>query len=323
MKLLQGVLVLVLASMLTGCVIAADSGDLKKAGLLLPHPMDDQGWNKKGYEGMLTIHSNMEVDVLLEENIRSYQAIYDAVEAFDEEGVNLVFGHSQIYAKPFMTLKDDYPHIHFVSFNGEVDGENITSLHFQGYSMGFFAGMLASEMSESDEVAVIAAFPWQPEVEGFEDGAKHQMENVTVHVDYVESWADEEKALSIYQTMKRKGVDVYYPAGDGYHVSVIEEVKDDGFHAIGYVGDQQDLGESTILTSTVQRVDQLYENVASQFNEGSLESGNRYYDFQDGVVTLGEYSVDVPESLQKWLDEQVEVYIETGKLPSEIEDSME
>ncbi|MBM7096250.1 BMP family ABC transporter substrate-binding protein [Bacillus sp. H-16] len=320
MNRLPVLFILLLSVFLSGCVISAENGGLHKAGLLLPHTMDDQGWNSKGYQGILAIHSSMEVDVLYEENIRSKEAIHNAVKEFDAGGVNLIFGHGNIYADAFMELKDDYPDIHFVSFNGEVAGENVTSLHFQGYSMGFFAGMLASRMSETNAVGVIGAFDWQPEVEGFEDGARFERSDVDVHVGFVESWIDVEGALDIYETMRADNVDVYYPAGDGYHVAVIEQVKADDAYAIGYIADQLDLGESTVLTSTVQRVDTLYETVASQFNSGDLESGNRYYDFMEGVIAMGEFSADVPGDVKDWLTEYVEIYTETGKLPFEVED---
>ncbi|WP_026690276.1 BMP family ABC transporter substrate-binding protein [Alteribacter aurantiacus] len=320
MKSMPMFVIVILTVILAGCsMISAESGKLEKAGLLLPHTMDDQGWNNKGYQGILGIHSSMNVEVMFEENVQSKHAIHNAVEKFDQKGVNLIFGHSNIYADVFTELKEEFPHIHFVSFNGEVTGENVTSIHFQGYSMGFFAGMLASRMSDTDAVGVIGAFDWQPEVEGFRDGAQFENDHATVFVRFAESWIDEEAALIYYEEMREQGVDVFYPAGDGFHISVIEQIKADDRYAIGYVADQLDLGESTVLTSTVQQVDTLYERVATEFNNGELESGNRYYDFMEGVISLGDFSKEVPDDVVEWLNEHVEMYVETGKLPSEVE----
>lgn len=302
---------------LVGCVQAQEK-PLEKVGFLLPHPIDDQGWNAKGYQGMLKLQSSLDVDVLIKEDIRSQQLVREAIDEFSEEEVGLIFGHSHLYADIFMDIKDEYPDIHFISFNGEVEGDNVTSLHFDGYAMGFFAGMLASEVSDSHSVGVIAAFPFQPEVQGFEDGAKFHLPSVTVKVDFVESWVDEEEALKIFRDMNRNNVDIFYPAGDGYHLTIIEEVKKEGLHAIGYVGDQLDLGESTVLTSTVQEVEKLYEYAATRYQKGELESGNIYFDFQDDVITMGKYGQGVSASTQEWLEGHISTYIETGDLPNNL-----
>ncbi|SER94593.1 BMP family ABC transporter substrate-binding protein [Salipaludibacillus aurantiacus] len=302
--------------LLAGCAQAQEK-PLDKIGVLLPHPVDDRGWNSKGYQGILKVQSAMDLEISLKEDIRSSEAVKEAIREFAEEEAGLIIGHSHIYADIFMEVKDDFPSIHFVSFNGEVEGDNITSLHFDGYAMGYFAGMLASEMSEEGTIGTIAAFPFQPEVQGYEDGANYHSPSVNVLVEYVESWADEEKAVEVFHEMKNKGADIFYPAGDGYHVRVVEEVKKEGLYAIGYVGDQIDLGESTILTSTVQEVEKLYEYVATQFKNGELETGNKYYDFQEEVISLGSFGQEVPEDIKKWLEEQVDTYIQTGKLPHE------
>lgn len=302
---------------LFGCSTATETNTSTKVGLLLPHNIDDQGWNSKGYEGLLKIHSSLNVDVFYKEEINSKEKAKAAIEEFDESGVNLIFGHGQMFAPYFMELKDEYPDIHFITFNADVHGDNITSLHFEGYSMGFFAGMLAAEMSETNTVGVLAAFPWQPEVEGFVEGVSFQNNEVEVKVEFVSSWVDIGKAIELYNQMVAEDVDVFYPAGDGFHVAIIEEVKKHGLYVIGFVSDHSDLGQSTVLTSTIQHVDNLYEIVAQQFLKGELGAGNKSFDFAEGVISLGTFSSEVPELLKNKINDAINVYIQTGKLPNE------
>ncbi|MBU9721805.1 MULTISPECIES: BMP family ABC transporter substrate-binding protein [Bacillaceae] len=307
---------IILIFFVSGC--GSNGNGLEKAGILLPHPIDDQGWNSKGYQGMLNIQSTFDIQVIIKEDIHTEDSIFTSVKEMDEEGVTLIFGHSSLYADYFMELKDQYPHIHFVSFNGEVEGENVTSVHFEGYAMGYFAGLLSSEMTKTNQLGIIAAFSFQPEVQGFKDGAVFNREEVSVTVEFVESWVDSTKAIKYFHRMKEEGVDVFYPAGDGFHVEVVEEVKRSGLFAIGYVGDHYDLGEQTILTSTVQHVEKLYEKVVNDFIEGKLESGNHYYDFADEVISLGEYGINVPDEKRDWIEKAIKEYIETGKFPHEL-----
>ncbi|ARK31496.1 BMP family ABC transporter substrate-binding protein [Halalkalibacter krulwichiae] len=310
-------LLLVPVILLIGCA-SPNASNGNRVGLLLEDTIDDQGWNSKGYQGLLNIHSNLNVEVMFKEDMNTEPKVKNAIEDFVKEEVELVFGHGRYYADLFTEIAPLYPDVHFVSFNGEVEGDNVTSLHFDSYAMGYFAGMIAAAMSETGHIGAIATFPWQPEVQGFEAGAAlYGRNDSSVHIEYVHDWFDSELASSYFEQLKSEGVDVFYPAGDGFHVSVIEEARNEGLYAIGYVGDQSDLGESTVLTSTVQHVDYLYELIAEKYFNSELEKGNLRFDFDDGVITLGNFSSKVPEEFQIKIGNAVKSYIETGELPQE------
>ncbi|WP_044748690.1 BMP family ABC transporter substrate-binding protein [Bacillus alveayuensis] len=303
---------------LSGCQpLVQTSGELEKVGLLVPQTINDQVWGTKGYKGLLNIQSQFKVDVFYKEGMDNEAVITQAVEEFQRKGVNLIFGHGSEYAQYFNRLAPEYPNIHFVCFNGEAKEKNVTSLNFKGNAMGFFGGMVAGKMTKTGKVGVIAAFEWQPEVNGFFEGALYQNENVDVEIRFVQHWGDVRRALELLDELIADGVDVVYPAGDGYNVPVIEKLKQHGLYAIGYVTDQSDLGKATVLTSTVQHVDRLYKLVAKQFNEGKLKSGNLYFDFQDGVISLGKFSPLVDEEFRQSLADEIERYKKTGKLPNE------
>jgi transcriptional activator of comK gene len=242
-----------------------------------------------------------------------------AVKEFAEKGVNLIFGHGNEYAAYFNQLSSEYPDIHFVSFNGDAREDNTSSFSFEGYAMGFFGGMTAAHMSSTKKISVIAAYEWQPEAEGFYEGAVFQDPDIEAKLEYVGHWDDEDIALKILDKLIAEGHDVIYPAGDGYNIPVIERIKEEGLYAIGYVSDQADLGQSTVLTSTVQHVDMLYGLVAREFNEGNLKSGNVDVDFQDEVISLGKFSPLVDHEFKQKIREYIMEYKESGKMPYETE----
>ncbi len=308
-------IILLCLFLLGACGEAKPSGKLQKAGLLVPETINDQVWGTKGFKGMLKIQEKFHVDVFYKEGVNSQAEVERAVKEFDHKGVNLIFGHGSEYAEYFNKISQDYPKIHFVSFNGDAKNSNTTSLNFKAHAMGFFGGMVASHMSKGQNVGVLGAYEWQPEIEGFYQGAQAENKNVKVHIEYVGNWDDEKKAVQLADQMMDSGVDVIYPAGDGFNVPVIEKVKERGLYVIGYVSDQSDLGESTVLTSTIQQVDSLYEKVAEQFNAGKLKSGNLSFDFQDDVITLGKYSPLVSKEFIMKMKKQIEEYKKSGKLP--------
>lgn len=176
--------------------------------------------------------------------------------------------------------------------------------------------MVASEMSDSNVIGVLTTFPLPPEVEGFVEGASYADPNVRVLVDVVTSGFYVDEALMKHNKMIMRNADVFYPAGANYHVQIIEEIKRQGLYAIGFVTDFSDLGQSTILTSTVQNVDELYLLIAEKYMNDELLSGNQTFDLVDGVISLGPFSPDVPEDVQKEIKEAVEEYIVSGNLPN-------
>ncbi|MGG3914651.1 BMP family ABC transporter substrate-binding protein [Bacillus sp. es.034] len=300
---------------LSGCS-AGDSEEIEKVGLLVPEAVNDGVWGTKGYKGLLKIQSDYHADVFYKEGMKNDTSIKQAVEEFDDKDVTLVFGHGSEYVDVFNELSGEHPDMHFVSFNGHATEKNTTSLQFKGYAMGFFGGMTAAFHSKTNKIGVIAAFEWQPEVQGFIDGAKYQNSETEINVEYTNHWDDQERALKELDTLLNEDTDVVYPAGDGYNVAVIEKLKEKGLYAIGYVSDQSDLGESTVLTSTVQQADKLYEVVADKFAQDELKSGNLEFDFEDGVISMGKFSPLIPKDFQSEMKQHIKDYIDTGKLPN-------
>lgn len=304
---------------LSGCADYFDQGNLQKAGLLVETSIHNQPWDKKGYEGLLQIGEEFDIDVYYEENIQTKQDVTEAVDKLVNKGVNLIYGHSSAYGKFFKEISQAYPNVHFIYFNGGQFEEDVTSLNFNSHAMGFFGGMVAAKMTSSNQVGVVGAFEWQPEIEGFYEGVKFQNQEAEVHFNYVNGWTGNNTALKMYNQMLDRGVDVFYPAGNSFSMPIIEQAQQDGVYAIGYVTDQNDIAENTVLTSTVQHVEKLYVLTAEKFNEGELRGGVMTFDFQDDVISMGKYSPEVPEEFQDKVEAAIEDYKETGLLPNEQE----
>nr|WP_302328433.1 BMP family ABC transporter substrate-binding protein [Salirhabdus salicampi] len=289
----------------------------KNVGLLIEGSIEDQTWGEKGHNGLMLIKEELGANVYYQEGVKSQIEVNRAVAEFADNDVKLIFGHSSNFGRFFQEISDDYPDIQFVYFNGNTFSSNVMSINFNAHAMGFFAGMVAASMTNTNHVGVIAAYEWQPEVEGFYEGAKYVNPDIKVDIEYVNSWDDRETALDIFHEMEEEHVDVFYPAGDGYNVPVINEIKKNGLYAIGFISDQIHLGESTILTSTVQHVDRLYVVVAERFFNDQLTSGILFFDFADGVITMGEFSEEVPWKIENKIKKVVQRYIDTGNLPNE------
>ncbi|MEN1970323.1 BMP family ABC transporter substrate-binding protein [Lentibacillus sp. N15] len=303
--------------LLSGCGHYFDHGNIQRVGMLVETSIHDQGWGQKGYKGLLAIRDKYDVDVYYQEDITTEEDVKRAVEELVNKGVNLIFGHSSTYGKVFVDISSEYPEVQFVYFNGGYYAENVASLNFSAQAMGYFGGMIASKMTATNQVGIVAAYEWQPEVEGFYEGAKYQNPDAEVHVDFVNDWNDDKSALMSYKEMRQNDVDVVYPAGDSFSEDMIELASQDGIYAFGYVSDRSDIDERTVLTSTVQHADRLYERIAEKFNKGKLTGQILTFDFQDDAISLGKFSPDVPQAFQQKMKKAISNYKESGLLPNE------
>lgn len=311
------VTIIIMIMILPGCNYFSDDNNLQNAGMLFESEIAGNAWNEKGYEGLLAIEQEFNIDVFYKENTSKENDVLQAVDEFVQEGVNLIIGHGNSYGHHFVDLTKTYPEVQFIYMNGDLYNPKVTSLNFDSHAMGFFGGMVAGEMTETDEIGVIAVFSWQAELEGFYEGVKYQNPKAEVHIDFVNDWDDKEQAMIIYNEFVAAGTDVIVPVGNAYSKAVIEAAAKDDIYSIGYVADQHELAPEHVLTSMIQHVEAVYLNAAEDFNEEALMGGIRSYDFHDDYITLGMFNEKINSNFEKKITEAIEEYKKTNLLPIE------
>ena len=310
-------IVLFMIIILPGCSYFSDHNNLLNAGMLFESEIEGNAWNEKGYDGLLAIEKEFNTNVFYKENVQKENDIIQAVDEFVNEGVNLIIGHGNSYGHHFVDLTKTYPEVHFIYMNGDLYNPKVTSLNFDSNAMGFFGGMVAGEMSESDEIGVIAVFSWQPELEGFYEGVKYQNPDAEIHIDFVNDWDDLEQAMIIYDEFLKAGTDVVVPVGNAYSQAVIQAAAADDIYTLGYVADQQKIAPEHVLTSMIQDIEAVYVNAAEDFNDEVLMGGIRSYDFHDDFITLGTFNEKIDGNFEREITEAIEEYKETNLLPFE------
>jgi transcriptional activator of comK gene len=312
----KSILFIIVFLLLAGCQQSVSTTQKEKVGLLVPTTINEPIWGSKGYRGLLQIQTELGAEVYYKEEMETEADVRKAVREMNQKGVSIIFGHGKEYEPFFKAIHQDYPNIQFIYFNGSYTADNVVSINFEAFASGFFAGMVAAEMSKTNEIGLIAAYEWQQEVKGFEKGAIYQNPETKVYVNYTYDWDDITQANALLEDMMKKGVDVFYPAGDAFNIPVIKKVKENNLYVIGFISDQIDFGRETVLTSTVQHIDKVYEEVTRQYINGQLQEGIYSYDFKDGFITMGEFSPSVPTHFKERINGLIKRYIETDKLPN-------
>ena len=202
-----------------------------------------------------------------------------------------------------------FPDTHFVLFQDEAAGSNITSVEFADHETAFLAGAAAALTSKTGVVGFVGGVntPSLLRFEaGFTAGAQIVDASVRVEVTYASRLPSYEGFIRpvLAQRAARQligaGADVLYvPAGAaqyGGFQAVIEASATAGRHlwAIGadedayLMDDWQRTGDSKhhILTSTIKRFDLAAYDAVHDYVEGDLAAGSRVYDLSNGGLHL-------------------------------------
>lgn len=289
--------------------------EINSVGFIFPESINDQTWGTEGYKAVLDIVQDYDTNFYIQENIDNEEKTKLVLNEFLHRDVSIIYGQGSMYEKIFNEYAKKYPDVHFVFTNGKSKHKNVSALNVEAYSMGFFAGYLASHESKTHKIGVIGAFDYQPEIKGFMDGAYYENKKTIIQASFVKTWEYNNDVGVITKKMIENDVDVFYPAADGINSEVMGIVKDYDRKAIGYITDQSYLGDF-VLASTEQDISKLYQDIAREYSEGRLIGGTKYYGMKDNITSLHGYSPLVTSSTIEKMDKLIEEYKKTGKLPN-------
>ncbi|KAA1042582.1 BMP family ABC transporter substrate-binding protein [Macrococcus equipercicus] len=295
--------------------------ELTSVGFLFPGSMYDQTWGTEGYKGMLDIVQTYDTAFFYEQNINTRVKMEKAIKEMAARKVNILFGQGKEFSQVFNDLASQYPDINFVVFNGKSKAENVTAVNIDGYSMGFFSGMVAGHQTDNNRIGVIGAYNTQPDIRGFIDGAQYENPKVKVVANYISTFGYDNRGEMLADRMiKHDRVDVLFPAADGVNADIMMLLKDQDVSGIGYIIDQSGYGPQ-VLTSLQLNLAKAYADMADRYTKNQLQGGTYYFGVKEGMVQLGEFSYRVDPEFQQEINKQLKRYESERILPNGRKDS--
>ena len=310
MKKMLAILISVL--MILGCVSAVAESKPLKVALIVTGVANDNGWNQCAYDGLLKLQEKFGVEISVLENIGVADAEANFT-AYAADGYDLVFGHSQQYGDPMLSVAELFPDTVFVAIEGtDCNGSNMGSYQLKCQETAYVIGMLAAKTSKSQNVLIVSSFPgpsMNKIVNGYYDGAKAVNPEIKVLDQYTNSYVDTTVAKEIAENAIQNGVDFIYhcanAAGDPALLAGIE-------HSLPVVGDSYDqsfLSPEFVLTSAQYNVDKLMEKAYNDVVSGAFAGAIVEGGMADGVVALvygdGAFNPSVPEDVQAELNDVI------------------
>ena len=255
---------IVLAMVLSGCGPAATAVPTKaptavptkaktKVAVLFPGVVTDQSWNQFGYEGLVRAEEECGVEIGYSEDVSQDEQI-EVLRNYAAEGYDIIIGHGGEYDDSIGTVAKEYPDLQFGVADGEPKADNVSATTLSFRQMGYLAGILACEMTESDHVAYVVGELLECSdqgLEGFEAGVETCGREIEVTYIATGDWADVAKGREAALALIDAGVDVLWHMLDTADAGLISAAEDRGVWAIGLYRDSSSLGPNAVLGSTL------------------------------------------------------------------------
>ncbi len=288
------------------------SGDGVKVAMVLPGPINDEGFNQSGYEGLKECEA-AGAEITYQEKT----PVPDFVKAFETlaQSNDLVIGHGFEFGEIAHKVAADYPDADFAVTSNPLEPEDPNVQHIMPNSTqgAYLAGVAAGKTTESNKLGGIAGFDFpvlETQMAAFLAGAKSVNPKATLKTVYLGTFDDVSKGKEAARSQAASGIDVIYHIADAAGVGVIDGAQEEGIKAVGWGVDQSDLAPDTVIASQIVDQAKMIGESCQTLIDGNFEGGKLVVDgLESGVVGLTPVE-NAPEGTQEAVDKAREGIID-------------
>ncbi len=182
---------------------------------------------------------------------------------------DIIFGDAFGNEEAVRAVAAQYPNIAFVFGSGLGPSEpNLSVFDNWIHEPAYLSGLIAGSLTKTDTIGIVAGFPI-PEVNrlvnAFTQGAREANSDVTVKVNFINSWFDPEAASSVAETQIAAGADMIFAERLGAHEAA---VKHQNVLVFGNLADQNALAPNVIITGPVWHMEPTINYIVNQVSAG-------------------------------------------------------
>jgi basic membrane protein A len=268
----------------------------------------DQSFNQSAWEGLEKLNADTGVEVKYIESKQASDFVTN-LNYLSDNGANLLWGIGYACADAILEAAETNPEFSYaiVDNSYEETPENVTGVMFRAQEPSFMVGYIAGRTTQTDKVGYVGGiqsglldqFQYGYEA-GVQYAAKELGKEITVSVQYAESFSDAAKGKAIAAKMYTEGCDVVYHAAGGTGTGVIEAAQEADKWVIGVDRDQYYLAPGHVLTSALKLVGKAVYNVSKEAIDGNEIGGKTYtYGLKEECVGIPEENPNLDESVYK------------------------
>ena len=258
--------------------------------------MQEQGWNRLHYEGILEACKEPDVTLLVKEGVKENTGQCEqAIRELVKEGADMIILSSYGYASEVLPVVKEYPEIAFYSESFDHTAPNMKSYFARMYQARYMAGIVAGMQTKTNQIGYVAAMPNNEVNRGinaFALGARRVNPDAQVVVAWSNSWDNPEKEKELAKDL----IDKMQADVLAYHQNqpnVVEVAEQYGIASIGYHEPVADASDN-FLTAAEFHWDYTYKEVLLDYIRGKSDAVTSYWvGIEQDAVGLSEFSSKV------------------------------
>jgi simple sugar transport system substrate-binding protein len=283
-----------LVVMFGGASRAADN-----VGFVYVSPIGDAGWTYQHDLGRLQLEKETGVTTSYVENVAEGADAERVIREMAKRGDKVIFATSFGYMNYMLKVSKSFPETAFVHATGYKLGKNMGLVNARFYEGRYLTGIIAGEMTKSNVLGYVAAFPIPEVLQGinaFIKGARSVNPNAELRVIWVNSWYDPGKERQAAITLISQGADIVTHHTDS--TAVVQTAEDEGVYAFGYHSDMSKYGPRAHLTAATHHWGDYYVKTVKQVQAGTWAPISVWGGYPRGMVKLAPMNDAIPEELQ-------------------------
>lgn len=278
-------------------VVAADN-----VGFVYVSPAGEAGYSHQHDLGRQQMEKDLagKVTTKFVENVAEGADAERVIREMAKRGDKVVFATSFGFMNPMLKVSKQFPNTAFLHATGYKMGKNMGLYNARFYEGRYVAGVIAGNMTKSNKLGYVAAFPIPEVLQGinaFITGARSVNPKAELSVIWSNSWFDPGKERQAATTMIAQGADVLTFHTDS--TSVVQTAEDKGVYSIGYHSDMAKFGPNTQLTSVTHHWGGYYTDTVKSVLAGTWKPASIWGGYQENMISLSAINDKVPNDVKK------------------------
>jgi simple sugar transport system substrate-binding protein len=283
------------ASLLSATSMAAPDN----VGFVYVSPIGDAGWTFQHDMGRLQLETETGVTTNYVENVAEGADAERVIREMAKRGDKVIFATSFGYMNFMLKVSKTFPNTAFVHATGYKMGKNMGIYNARFYEGRYLTGVIAGEMTTSNILGYVAAFPIPEVLQGinaFIKGARSVNPKAELRVIWVNSWYDPGKERQASMTLMSQGADIITHHTDS--TAVVQAAEERGKYAFGYHSDMSKYGPKAHLTATTHLWGDYYTQTVKAVQSGNWKPESTWGGYKEGMIKLAPLNPAIPADLQ-------------------------
>lgn len=278
-----------------------------KVAFVYVGPIGDMGWTYAHDQGRLALEEAFpNVETVYQESVPENPADAERViRQFAQDGANIIFTTSFGYMDPTINVAKDFPDTVFIHISGFKTADNVGTGFGKIEEPRYVSGVLAGDMTKSNQIGYVAAFPIPEVIRGinaFTLGVRHANPDATVKVVWTNTWFDPAKERAAAEALLDGGADVIAQHQDT--AGPQQAAQDRGVYSVGYNSDMSPQAPEAVLTSVIWDWGVFYKQVVQDVMDGTWEPGQYWGGWEDGLVGLSPLASFIPDDIKTQIEDE-------------------